>query len=173
MDGFGGDDFDDAVGEMASAFESLPTPSSPMTAEPEAEEAETAAPAKKVAQITGEKSGWMKMLVAKKGFAKKMALGKKTWKERWFVLKDAKLEMRDNPGSQKKETLEMVNIAHVEKEEAGDGCKFSIMSKSKSYFFFTTRSSRDCSEWKDSIEMAKSNVTKANFSSKGNAHMLF
>lgn len=101
MDGFGGDDFDDAVGEMAvsapvsppiqsfasfplrirffrfflltfyflfsqptqSAFESLPTPSSPMTAEPEAEEAETAAPAKKVAQITGEKSGWMKMLV--------------------------------------------------------------------------------------------------------------
>ncbi len=34
-----------------------------MTAEPEAEEAETAAPAKKVAQITGEKSGWMKMLV--------------------------------------------------------------------------------------------------------------
>jgi len=174
MGGFGGDDgFDDeeAVAEVSNAFASLPTPSSPTAADPEPEEEEVSV-ASKGPKITGEKSGWMKMLVAKKGLAATLSMGKK-WKERWFVLKDGMLEMRDLPGSTKKESLEMSTIKHVEKEEAGDGCKFSIISTKQNYFFFHTRSSRDCQEWKDSIELAKSNVTRANFSAKSNSHMLF
>lgn len=115
---------------------------------------------------------------AKKGMLK--AILKKTWKERWFVLKDGKLVMSDNPGDRveegkKKETLEMLNIKHVEKEEAGDGCKFSIISKTGSYFFFTCRSSRDAKEWKDSIEFAKADITKFSGKGKGggNSAMLF
>lgn len=34
--------------------------------------------------ITGEKSGWMKMLTT--GGASFKTLGRKLWKERWFVL---------------------------------------------------------------------------------------
>ena len=35
-------------------------------------------------KIDGEKSGWMKILITKKSM---LTIGKKSWKERWFILK--------------------------------------------------------------------------------------
>ena len=88
-------------------------------------------------------------------------------------MKDGKLEMRALPGDKKKETLECANIGTVALDADEKGCKFSIISKSKAFFFFTTVNERDCQEWFENVEVAVQNLTKANFASTKNSHMLF
>lgn len=193
--GFGGGDdefgavgdnegFDDGF-DAQQGFGELPETEAPVKvdpepAEPEAEaaddgaaEAESAsAPKDTGPKINGEKSGWMKILITKKSM---LTIGKKTWKERWFVLKDGKLAMKPSPGSKVKEQLDLSQITSVEKDsnrDGGGGERFTIVTKTSSFFFFT-RSNNDCDLWTSQLRHAKDTFYKANLTLASNSAMLF
>eukprot|EP00039_Didymoeca_costata_P007243 m.97665 g.97665 ORF g.97665 m.97665 type:complete len:195 (+) comp13608_c0_seq3:57-641(+) len=176
-DGFGdtgGNDEEFGDSEGFGGFSELPEDEGKIEHEDEPPAEEEKAPTPKAqrrssdaVQVTGEKSGWMKVITGgkKKGF-------RNNWKERWFNLKDGKLEMKDTPASEKREALDLTLIKKVEKDTAPGSCRFSIITARRS-FYFQTRSERDCQMWVDNLEHAKASFFKANFSAKQNAHMLF
>jgi len=172
-EGFGDDGFDAQEG-----FGALPETEASAKVDPEPEpeaagdddggaEASTKKE-KEGPKIDGEKSGWMKILITKKSM---LTIGKKSWKERWFILKDGKLAMKPSPGSKDKEQLDLSQITSVEKD-SGNGARFTIVTKTSSFFFFT-RSINDCDLWTRQLTHAKETFYKANLTLASNSAMLF
>lgn len=126
------------------------------------------------AKITGEKSGWMKMLNANAGL---LTLGKKAWREKWFILKGGKFHMAAGPGpaaEAKKVTIDLTHAQSFEKDPGDDADTFTLITKKKT-FFFKTRSPKDCVSWVDNLVKAKANYL-GSFSSgsrESNSSLLF
>lgn len=141
----------------------------------EAEEEDTGPSKRPAVKITGEKTGWMKMLKASKGFGR-VTLGKQAWNEKWFVLVGGKFSIQPGPAAteKKKQTIDLTHALAFEKDPGDDADTFTLVTKSKT-FFFKTRSAKDCVAWVENLQKAKTNYL-GSFSSgakESNSSMLF
>lgn len=196
-DGGGGDDFgfgddfgealqeaqdefnDDDKQHISESFQNLPESDnvehSPEPEEEEEYEAEAeedgTSHVNKEAKITGQKSGWMKMLAAKAKFT----VGKKAWREKWFVLKGGKFSIANGPAdTTKMQTIDLTHALAFEKDPGDDADTFTLVTKSKT-FFFKTRSGKDCISWVNNLQKAKANYLGSFSSStkETNSSLLF
>eukprot|EP00038_Savillea_parva_P005756 m.159838 g.159838 ORF g.159838 m.159838 type:complete len:229 (-) comp11864_c0_seq1:150-836(-) len=103
--------------------------------------------------ITGSKTGWLKMMTA----SGKMTLGRKAWKERWFILARSKLVIQAGPTNEKlQRTIDLSHALGFERDdgEDGDPSRFSLITKQKE-FFFTARNAAECESWVENLKKAK------------------
>lgn len=106
-----------------------------------------------------------------------MLHGKKSWREKWFILEQGKFHMTAGPGpahEAKKVTIDLTHAISFERDPGDTTDTFTIVTKKKP-FFFKTRSVKDCISWIDNLVIAKKNYL-GSFSSgtrESNSSLLF